>query len=111
MDLNLPGSPSDDEEAPCFLPRRGNRLELDEVAQMRCQGSTVIEVRVHDLSTGGFMATCLRPVLIGSYVTLDLPGIGPVHAQVRWQVGGKLGGRFLDPVSLHRCHWVTAQSG
>ena len=40
---------------------------------------------------------------IGSYVSLDIPGIGPVEAQIRWQIGFKMGGMFLDPISLGRC--------
>ena len=43
---------------------------------------------VRDLSTAGFMAECLRPVLIGSYVSLDLPGVGPVHAGDRLEATG-----------------------
>lgn len=53
------------------------------------------------------MAECGRAVLIGSFVSLDLPGIGPVNAQIRWQIGTKLGGRFLDPISLQRCEWTA----
>ena len=44
--------------------------------------------------------------MIGSYVSLDVPGVGPVQAQVRWQVGTKMGGMFLDPISLGRCEWT-----
>lgn len=80
---------------------------MSENTRLRSTDQAVVEVKVCDLSTSGFMAECMRPVLIGSYVSLDLPGIGPVNAQVRWQVGGKLGGRFLDPVSLHRCDWTS----
>jgi hypothetical protein len=42
-------------------------------------------------------------------VSLDLPGIGPVNAQVRWQVGGRMGGKFLEPVSLLRCEWTSSR--
>ncbi len=80
---------------------------LQQATNLRSTDQRVVEVTVCDLSTSGFMAECLRPVLIGSYVSLDLPGIGPVHAQVRWQVGGRMGGKFLDPISLHRCDWTS----
>ena len=56
------------------------------------------------------MAECAEPVRIGSYVSLDVPGIGPVQAQVRWQIGVRMGGMFLDPISLARCEW-TAREG
>lgn len=108
MDLSLSRSATEEaEEGPIFQPRRSRRVDLREVTNLRSTDQRVLEVRVCDLSTSGFMAECLRPVLIGSYVSLDLPGIGPVNAQVRWQVGGRLGGKFLDPISLIRCDWTA----
>jgi hypothetical protein len=107
MDLGLPRSITDEEEGATFQPRRSPRVTLQEVTSLRSTDHRVLDVRVCDISTSGFMAECLSPVLIGSYVSLDLPGIGPVHAQVRWQVGGRMGGKFLDPVSIHRCQWLT----
>lgn len=109
MDLNLPADSLDDADAPRFRPRRVRRIALQAPTQMRSGDQAVLPVQICDLSTSGFMAECMRPVLIGSYVSLDVPGIGPVHAQVRWQVGTRLGGKFLDPISLHRCDWTTEQ--
>ena len=106
MDLNLPGARDEANEAAVYHPRRGHRFAVGQRTQMRSTEMQPVEVTICDLSTGGFMAECMRPVLIGSYVSVDLPGVGAVHAQVRWQVGGRLGGRFLDPVALHRCDWV-----
>lgn len=60
---------------------------------------------MRNVSPCGFMVECFQPVLIGSYLVLELPGIGPVQAQVRWQVGNRIGGMFLDPISLDRCEW------
>jgi hypothetical protein len=110
MDLGLPRAASDEEEGVTFRPRRSPRVMLQEATNLRSNDQSVVEVTVCDISTSGFMAQCMRPVLIGSYVSLDLPGIGPVHAQVRWQVGGRMGGKFLDPITLHRCQWVSERS-
>jgi hypothetical protein len=85
-------------------------MTVQEPTQLRSTDLPGVDVIVCDLSTSGFMAECMRPVLIGSYVSLDIPGIGPVHAQIRWQVGGRMGGKFLDPISLHRCEWTAANS-
>ena len=49
-------------------------------------------------------------MLIGSYVALDVPGIGPVNAQVRWQIGIRVGGMFLDPISLTECEWTAKKA-
>jgi hypothetical protein len=91
-------------------PRRTDRLAVDETARLRSQQWYQIEVKVRNVSTCGFMAECAAPVEIGSYVVLDVPGIGPVHAQVRWQLGVTMGGMFLDPISLARCDWTAIRA-
>jgi hypothetical protein len=93
-----------------YKPRRSRRMPVADRAQMRAQNWYSVEVRVCDVSTGGFMAECPQPVCIGSYVSLDVPGVGPVHAQVRWQLGGRMGGMFLDPISLNRCEWTAVKT-
>lgn len=92
------------------LKDRPERVEIDRSSTLRHQGAGDFAVQVRNVSTEGFMADCLEPVLIGSYVSLDLPGHGPVHAQVRWQLGRQFGGRFLDPISLAKCEWTGIAS-
>jgi hypothetical protein len=29
---------------------------------------------------------------------------------VRWQIGGKMGGRFLNPISLTECEWTAVKA-
>jgi hypothetical protein len=100
-----------DEQHPGFKARRITRIAVpDEPASLTPQDLYNVEIKVQDLSTGGFMAECAAPVRIGSYVTLDIPGIGPVQAQVRWQIGLKMGGMFLDPISLARCEWTAEKA-
>ena len=90
-----------------FKPRKTGRTPVAGRTQLRAQNWYSIEVTVHDVSTGGFKAECPETVRIGSYVSLDVPGVGPVNAQVRWQLGDRMGGMFLDPISLHRCEWTA----
>jgi PilZ domain len=89
-----------------FKTRRSNRTSVSGTAALRHQLYTV-RVRIRDVSTEGFMAECHEPIRIGSYVSLDVPGIGAVNAQVRWQLGDKIGGQFVDPISLARCDWTA----
>ena len=104
-------SPSDPgDRDPSHKPRRFARVTIAGNANLRAQTIYQVEVKVKNLSTGGFMAECCAPVEIGSYVTLDVPGIGPVHAQVRWQIGFTMGGMFLDPISLARCEWTAVKA-
>jgi len=109
MDNSSPTEP-DQEQDPGFKTRRTGRLHIDQPASMQPQNWYNIEVKVRNVSTCGFMAECGEPVRIGSYVSLDVPGVGPVHAQVRWQIGVQMGGMFLDPISLNRCEWVAVKA-
>lgn len=63
-----------------------------------------------DVSEHGFRARCEARVSPGSGVTLEIPGIGPVDAQVEWQRGGELGARFVTPIGLDRCAWTLAEN-
>ena len=91
-----------------FHERRGDRLPVDDRTALT--HVYAIQVKVRDVSTSGFMAECAAPVAIGSHVSLQVPGIGPVRAQVRWQIGTRMGGMFLDPISLNRCEWTAVEA-
>ena len=99
------------EQGAGFRARRTARVDLSSVdARLSPQDLYHVEVKVRNVSTAGFMAECAAPVRIGSYVTLDIPGIGPVEAQIRWQIGVRMGGMFLDPISLARCEWTAEKA-
>lgn len=110
MDRRTSRSPVGAEPEARLRPRRVGRVPIDEPASLRAQNWYNVEVKVRNLSTCGFMAECSAPVRIGSYVSLDVPGVGPVQAQVRWQIGVRMGGMFLDPISLARCEWTAVQA-
>ena len=93
-----------------YKERQSERTALATKTRLIQQNWYSVEVSLCDLSSTGFMAECEENVRIGSYVTLDVPGLGQVRAQVRWQVGGKMGGMFLDPISLSRCSWTATKA-
>jgi hypothetical protein len=93
-----------------YADRRSDRLPIASTSQLRQQNWYSVEVKLCNVSTCGFMAECAENVRIGSNVSLDVPGIGPVHAQVRWQIGGRMGGMFLDPISLGHCEWIATKA-
>ena len=101
---------ADSEREPGYKPRRVPRMDVDRPTNLRPQNWYEVEVQVRNVSACGFMVECGQPVRIGSYIVLDVPGIGPVNAQVRWQVGQKMGGLFIDPISLGQCEWTAAQA-
>lgn len=98
------------EQTPGFRARRAGRVAVGETTSLTPHELYNVEVKVQNVSSAGFMAECAEPVRIGSYVSLDIPGIGPVDAQVRWQIGVKMGGMFLDPISLNRCEWTAEKT-
>ena len=94
---------------PGYLDRRSERTPISSKSRLTQQNWYSVEVALCDLSSSGFMAECAQNVSIGSYVTLDVPGLGPVRAQVRWQIGKRMGGMFLDPIRLSRCEWTASR--
>jgi hypothetical protein len=109
----MTGKPDDSApgENPGFKPRRTTRVDVSDVrTSLSPQDLYNVEVRVRNVSTAGFMAECAAAMRIGSYLSLDIPGIGPVQAQVRWQIGQQMGGMFLDPISLARCEWTAERA-
>jgi hypothetical protein len=107
MTRKLPKLDDDQDRGPDFADRRGARVPVEGSAELRQQNWYSVEVTIRNVSTSGFMAECHEPVRIGSYVSLEVPGVGAVHAQVRWQIGKQMGGMFLDPISLNRCKWTA----
>ena len=102
---------SDHEQPEHFKERRSARTPVETSATLVRQPDWyAVEVQVRDLSKCGFMAECSDAVGIGSFVTLDVPGIGAVEAQVRWQIGRRMGGMFTDPISLGRCEWTATKA-
>ena len=86
--------------------RKSERLPLDAEARLRPNSWSSLQIRMLDLSTAGFRAQCEARVQPGGSVSLDVPGIGAVEAQVEWQRGDQFGARFFAPIDLNRCQWT-----
>lgn len=86
--------------------RRSERISLDEPARLHPNEWSSLEVQVLDFSEQGFRARCDASILSGSRVTLEIPGLGPVDAQVSWRGRGEIGAKFILPVDLSRCGWT-----
>lgn len=85
------------------------RTPIDAGANLRVPDQYEVSIRIRNVSTSGFMAECAKPILIGSHVSLEVPGVGMIEAQVRWQLGRRMGGRFVDPISLAQCEWTATK--
>ena len=89
--------------------RRAERLAVDEATRLKPNDWSSTEVRMVDLSPLGFRASCEARILPGSCVSLDIPGIGEVLAQVEWRRENEFGARFITPIVLAACRWRFAQ--
>jgi hypothetical protein len=87
------------------LGRRAERLALDESARLKPNSWSSLEIRMLDLSPLGFRANCEARLQTGGAVSLEIPGLGAVEAQVEWQRGNQFGGRFFAEIDLGRCQW------
>jgi hypothetical protein len=73
---------------------------------MRPNDWSSVEVGMLDLSEDGFRARCEIRLRAGSGVSIEVPGVGSVEAQVEWQRGGEFGARFYQPIDLSACAWT-----
>ena len=89
--------------------RKAERLPVDEATRLKPNDWSSIEVRMVDLSPLGFRASCEARIMPGSCVSLDIPGIGDVLAQVEWRRDNEFGARFVTPIILAACRWRFAQ--
>ena len=89
--------------------RRAERIALDAEARLRPNSWSSLQVKMLDLSASGFRAECEARVKPGGSVTLDVPGIGSVEAQVEWQRGDQFGARFFAPIELKSCQWTFGE--
>ena len=79
--------------------RHPRRLPMACDIKLRTADGEVIEVRLVDFSRRGFGLESDRIVLIGSTVALDLPGLGWVDGEVRWNIGNRIGGWFVEEIA------------
>jgi hypothetical protein len=72
-------------------------------------GEHPIEADILDISPLGLKGSCPVVLKIGSLIKVDIPGIGPVDAEVKWQLAARFGALFLQPVDLAGCAWDSVR--
>lgn len=89
--------------------RRAERLAVHGATRLKPNAWSSVEVTMLDLSELGFRAACEARLRVGGTVSIDIPAIGAVEAQVEWQRGGEFGARFYAPIDLDACGWTTEE--
>ena len=91
------------------MGRRAERVALDESTRLKPNSWSSLEIRMLDLSPLGFRAECEARLQPGGGVTLEIPGLGAVDAQVEWQRDNQFGARFFSEVDLAACEWMLGE--
>ena len=85
-----------------YVKRSARRVDVETRSRLRHGDFRQSEVKLDNLSFGGFCAQCQVALEPGDFVSIDLPDIGLVRAKVAWCHGGKMGGAFFSPVDIRR---------
>ena len=88
-------------EADGFAFTREPRHRLMRRAIASIDGERV-ELRLRNISSMGALVECHAPVAPGAEITVDIVGVGPVRAIVRWAQSGKFGVQFERQFDLAR---------
>lgn len=67
------------------------RDEVYHRARAMRRDGTALPLTVVNLSPGGLMARCDEGLGAGDRITVSLPAVGLVRAEVRWALGGRIG--------------------
>lgn len=67
-----------------------------------CIDDEMIEVKLRNISSMGAQVECPLPVSPGTELAIDIVGVGPVRATVRWAQAGKFGVQFSEQFNLAR---------
>jgi hypothetical protein len=82
--------------------RRKDRIPVKLPTLLETPGYMGLKVSLSDLSLEGFQAELGAYVSPETIVRLNLPRIGMVLAKVIWAKQGKIGARFVNPMSSQR---------
>ena len=78
-----------------FTPR-ARRWDVDHAVTARDTNGREYQVRVANMSNGGFMAESDRGIAIGSVITLQVPGEADLQAEIRWAIGKRFGAMIIE---------------
>lgn len=90
--------------------RAQQRVGLYEPTRLRPNDWSSLEIRILDVSAEGFRAECEALLRLRSWVSLDVPALGPIQAQVLWQRQHEFGAQFVRPIDLEACGWTAGGS-
>lgn len=80
--------------------RREDRDEVHHRARATGPDGAPVQLLVVNISPHGLMARSPAEFAAGDRLRVTLPGVGALDVDVRWCLGGRLGGQFSRPINL-----------
>lgn len=87
-------------------------VSRDEVlyrARATAPGSRLIKLVIVNISAMGLMARCDDGPSEGERITIALPVVGMIDADVRWALGGRIGCELAAPIGLADYYQLLAR--
>lgn len=80
--------------------RQSERDEVFYRTRASAAGLGSFPVQVVNISASGFMARTETELPVGHPLTIRLPVVGEIKAEVRWALGGRIGCQFARMIDL-----------
>jgi hypothetical protein len=80
--------------------RESEREEVFYRTRAVANGFGSLPVQVVNISANGFMARSETELPIGHPLTIRLPIVGEIKAEVRWALGGRIGCQFVRMIDF-----------
>jgi hypothetical protein len=59
-----------------------------------------VQIQIVNISALGFMARTEGDFAVGDVVSVRMPVVGTIQAEIRWSLGGRIGGQFEHMIEL-----------
>jgi hypothetical protein len=80
--------------------RQSERDEVFYRSRASVAGLGSFPIQVVNISANGFMARTETELAVGQSLTIRLPVVGEMKAEVRWALGGRVGCQFARMIEL-----------
>ncbi|HEX2762495.1 MAG TPA: PilZ domain-containing protein [Allosphingosinicella sp.] len=94
-----------------FDRRKRPRTGLDLSTRVHPNEWCSVEARLIDFSADGFRGEGELFLRVGSFLSVEVAGIGRVQAKVIWSQDGQFGAKFIAPIDLRHCDWADGCNG
>jgi len=93
-----------------FKDRVHPRCDLKLKTQLELDDGRAVDFQMSNISQSGFGGHSIEQAPIGSEVEVVLPTIGPLPAQVVWQIGTSIGARLSSELTVQQILAVALET-